>query len=250
MLEDIWFTREIERAYNPVLIERIQKHFGGSVALTEAFCALHGQFDMLIDEFDVFLGDGEKQTQEDWRPEGVLEAVDEAAKLARDQNSPVWPHLAAIATSMRAMFRVVPIMPSTEFKQDEAEGVPPGLFALLQKKDARPVDLVVAAVSDDFSSDALVGSAVLAERARCESVVKDRIKDLFGDDKLEDLDSEEGWVYEQLERARSEIARDQEEAAQEDFGGDLVEQRTELAEEAADSGEIDPPSSGAPEVGV
>lgn len=204
-----YYTRKYEDAYSVELTERVRATFEGNDSITEAFFALHSQFDSLIEEHDVFLNDGEHQVQDDWTPELVIAAVDEAATLARQQNSPAWPALTAIAVAMRCMVRTACIMPETEFKQDEAEGIPPGLFALMQKEDARPIDLVVSAIAEDMSKDSLVNAAVLAERARCEAFVKDRIDDLLVGRPPEDLGSEEGWFYEQLERVRSEIACEQ-----------------------------------------
>lgn len=205
---DDHFTRMFEDAYSLGLVEAVRYLFDDNAALTEAFFALHGQFDMLIEAHDVSLHDGEKQVQDDWKPDLVLEAVDEAVTLARSQNSPAWPALMAIASAMRVMVRTASIIPSTEFKQDEAEGIPPGLFKLLQSEEVRPFDFAVAAVSGDMSMESMIHAAVVAERGRCESVVKDRIKDLFGREEpnVDDLNQTDAWMHEQLERVRSEVA--------------------------------------------
>ena len=231
-----WFTRKYEGDYSVDLIEKVRALFEGSESITEAFFALHGQFDMLVEEHSVFLGDGEHQVQDNWTPDLVLAAVDEAVSIARQQNSPAWPALMAIATSMRVMIRTASVMPSTEFKQDEAEGISPGLFALMQKEDARPFDFAVAAVSDDLSADSMVGAAVFAERARCEAIMKERIEDLVGGREIDDLKPEEGWAYEQFERARTEITKELDQA---------VEQTDEARRDEEDPGaDVDPPSSG------
>ena len=234
-MED-WFTRKYDGDYSPELSEKVRSTFNNSASLTEAFFGLHAQFDMLIEEYDVFLGDGEKQAfSVEWTAFSILEAVDEATDLAKKQNSPAWPALMSIAAAMRAMVRTVPIMPSTEFEQNEGEGIPPGLYALTQNEAVRPVDLVVAAIAEDLSSATLVNSAVMAERARCESFVKDRIKDVLGDKDPDDLDSANGWAYEQFERVRREISMETEDET-ESFSG--------AAEESAGDSDVDPPSSG------
>jgi len=200
-----WFTRKYEGDYSAELVEMTLGLFEGNAAITEAFFALHGQFDMLIEEHEIFLNEGEHQIQHEWTPELVLAAVDEAVAIARKGNSPAWPTLMAIASAMRVMIRTIPVMPSTEFKQDEAAGIPAGLFALMQKEDARPFEFAVAAMSGDLSPDSMIAAAVTAERVRCESIVKERITDVVGGRSIDDLKSEEGWAYEQFERARAEI---------------------------------------------
>ncbi len=203
------YIRTYEDVYSVELVEQVRSLFEGDAPLTEAFFALHGQLDMLVEEHDVRLSDGEKQVQDNWNPELVLEAVDEVVMLAKQQNSPAWPSIMAIAAAMRVIVRTVPIMPPTEFPQDEAAGIPPGLFALMQREDTRPFEFAVAAVSNDLPPESMVGAAVLAERVRCEAAVKERIKDVAGDKSPDELDPEVGWTYEQLERARAEIACEQ-----------------------------------------
>lgn len=203
------FIRTYEGVYSGDLVEHVRSIFEGDAPLTEAFFALHGQIDMLVEEHDIRLSDGEKQVQDNWTPELVLDCVDEVVLLAKQQNSPAWPSIMAIASAMRVIVRTVPIMPPTEFPQEEGAGIPPGLFALMQREDTKPFEFAVAAVSGDLSPESMVGAAVLAERVRCETAVKERIKDVVGTGSPEDLGSEEGWTYEQLERARAEIACEQ-----------------------------------------
>lgn len=208
MAED-YYTRKYEGDYSVELTEKVRAHLNDDPATTEAFFALHAQLDMLVEEHGVFLHDGEHQVQDDWTPDLVLMAVDEASALARQQNSPAWPAMTAIASAMRIMIRTASVVPSTEFKQDESAGVPPGLYALIQKEDCRPIDIAFAALVGDVSEESVLASAVAAERARCESHVKDRIEDLLVGRQPDELGSEEGWCYEQFERVRSEIACEQ-----------------------------------------
>lgn len=203
------FIRTYEGVYSVDLVEQVRSLFEGDAPLTEAFFALHGQLDMLVEEHDIRLNDGEKQVQDNWNPELVLDCVDEVVLLAKQQNSPAWPAIMAIASAMRVIVRTTPIMPPTEFPQEEGAGIPPGLFALMQREDTRPFEFAVAAVSNDLPPESMIGAAVMAERVRCEAAVKERIKDIVGTGTPEDLGSGEGWTYEQLERARAEIACEQ-----------------------------------------
>jgi hypothetical protein len=91
------FTRKYEESFGPDLTEEVESLLG-SEAATEAFFAIRGQVDMLVEEEEFDLSGVEPS--DDWSAQGFVRATQELADLAVRQEKPSSRLISSLAKVM------------------------------------------------------------------------------------------------------------------------------------------------------
>ncbi len=200
-----YFTRLCEDIYDGRFVESVVDFFG-SESIAEAFFSIRAQMNTIVDEHEVELWDAEKQRQEEWTLDRVLEAADEFVLLAHKQNSPAWPALGSLAACMRSMVRSRGLAPVTHFKPSAKDDITAGFARLLVREDIRPADLLLATVACDSDPGMPLAVTATAERDACREIVEKHMKTIMGDkDDPAELGEVEAVTYAALETVRDDI---------------------------------------------
>lgn len=226
---DTYYTRQAEDIYGREAVEATGSYFGNE-AVTEAFFSAAAQIDMLVDEAEVNVWEAEFRDipEHEWTLEKILLAAEEITALAHAQKSPAWPAIASFAACMRTMVHSAPIAPSETFVEmmKKNEKVAPGVFAIAEREDMRPMDLLVATVAEELGPGTATAAAVASERETCISFVEAQIEKEIGEGKrTEDLEREKEDLECQIVELEGDLAIDDEDAAAVEIDRESIEGR-------------------------
>ncbi len=113
-MQEAYFTRRYEDIYGADVVASLVERLGGE-AVGEAFFAVHAQIDLLVEEGEIPVADGQYYNKNDWTTNDVLRAQDEVAAIARKGNHPMFLALEALSACMWKLHDLAPLAPSTSF---------------------------------------------------------------------------------------------------------------------------------------
>lgn len=130
-MQEAYFTRKYEDTYGADVVAALVERLGGE-AIGEAFFAVHAQIDLLVDEGEIPVADGQYYNKNDWTTGDILRAQDEVAAIARKGNHPMVLAIEALAACMWKMHDLAPLAPTSSFggrddetpAADDPEAVP------------------------------------------------------------------------------------------------------------------------------